>query len=124
MLAAILPPLLPPRRSMLLVSQASPTAALVDGWMSAPQETTEGPMPEGRRTSVEDSAGPTVVTPRTVPIDAWLIPLVDGGGLPPVYGPCENHVEPFPHEWGPMAQRDRAERILLGSLRIFRALAR
>jgi hypothetical protein len=99
MLAAILPPLLPPRWSMLLGSQASTRCPVVDAWLSAPQETTEGPMPEGKRTSAEDSAGPTVVRPRRPAVEHWNLVLVDDGSTPVMAGPCEHQVEPFDGHW-------------------------
>jgi hypothetical protein len=124
MLVAILPPLLPPRRSMLLASQASTTAVVVDAQLLAPQETTEGPMPEGKRLSAEDSAGPTVVPLHRRRVEPWRITLVDDGALPRQLGPCPNEVEPFPWDGSAEHRAWRAERILLGSVRIFRALNR
>lgn len=122
MLAAILPPLLPPRWSSLLGSQASTTRGVVDAQLSAPQETTEGPMPEGRRIGAEDSAGLTVVRPTRAPVEPLALVLVDAGQLPRQLGPCPDEVEPFDVRWSDPYDDRQAERILLGSMRIFAAL--
>jgi hypothetical protein len=122
MLAAILPPLLPPRRSMLLTSQASTTRVAVDARLWVPQETTEAPMPEDRSVGTEDSAGATVV-PRAglrgleFELQHGLAPLAIDAVTTCCHC-CLWHGEPFRS----VDIEDQGERILLGSVRIFQAI--
>lgn len=81
-------------------------------------------MPEGRRSCAEDSAGLTVVPESDLSDELFHLVLVDDGSAPRQLGPCPHEVEPFPWEGSELAKRDRAERLLLGSVRIFRSLNR
>jgi hypothetical protein len=81
-------------------------------------------MPEGRYEGTEDSAGRTVD-----PLGSWALRSLEfelehgaiGTNLPRVATPrCVYGHEPF----GPELPEDQAERVLLGSVRIFQASRR
>lgn len=124
MLAAILPPLLPPRRSMLLGSQASTTGPSVDGGLSARQETSEALMPAGRHESAEDAARATDV-PAPASLRALEFELEHGAVRPSSTNrpACINCVS-WPMPFGPDVPDDQGERVLLASVRIFAASRR